>query len=88
MSDEQHWHLDKKVNLSHMVTTMILLVSGVVYVGDIDTKVEKQGIQIESLQEKVEQQRDDTKSMFTQLRSDMKGIDQKLDKLIDRELSK
>jgi len=88
MSDEQHWHLDKKVNLSHMVTTMILLISGVVYVGDIDTKVEKQGIQIESLQEKVEQQRDDTKSMFTQLRSDMKGIDQKLDKLIDRELSK
>jgi len=87
MADE-HWHLDKKVNLSHMVTTMILLISGVVYVGDIDTKVEKQGIQIESLQEKVEQQRDDTKSMFTQLRSDMKGIDQKLDKLIDRELSK
>jgi len=85
---QEHWHLDKKVNLSHMVTTMILLISGVVYVGDIDTKVEKQGIQIESLQEKVEQQRDDTKSMFTQLRSDMKGIDQKLDKLIDRELSK
>jgi len=85
---QEHWHLDKKVNLSHMVTTMILLISGVVYVGDIDTKVEKQGIQIESLQEKVEQQRDDTKSMFTQLRSDMKGIDQKLDKLIERELSK
>ena len=71
-----------------MVTTMILLISGVVYVGDIDTKVEKQGIQIESLQEKVEQQRDDTKSMFTQLRSDMKGIDQKLDKLIDRQLNR
>jgi len=85
---QEHWHLDKKVNLSHMVTTMILLISGVVYVGDIDTKVEKQGIQIESLQEKVEQQRDDTKEMFDQLRSDMKGIDQKLDKLIERELSK
>jgi len=85
---QEHWHLDKKVNLSHMVTTMILLISGVVYVGDIDTKVEKQGIQIESLQEKVEQQRDDTKSMFTQLRSDMKGIDQKLDKLIDRQLNR
>ena len=84
---QEHWHLDKKVNLSHMVTTMILLVSGVVYVGDIDTKVEKQGIQIESLQEKVEQQRDDTKEMFDQLRSDMKGIDQKLDRLIDRELN-
>jgi len=66
---------------------MILLVSGVVYVGDIDTKVEKQGIQIESLQEKVQQQRDDTKEMFDQLRDDMKGIDQKLDRLIDRELN-
>jgi len=84
---QEHWHLDKKVNLSHMVTTMILLVSGVVYVGDIDTKVEKQGIQIESLQEKVQQQRDDTKQMFDQLRDDMKGIDQKLDRLIDRELN-
>ena len=86
MSDE-HWHLSRSISLSHMLTTVALVISGVVYVGDIDTKVEKQGIQIESLQKEVERQRDDTKQMFGQLRDDMKGIDQKLDKLIERELN-
>ena len=87
MSDE-HWHLSRSISLSHMLTTVALVVSGVIYVGDIDTKVEKQGVQIESMQREISQQRDDTKEMFDTLRDDMKGIDRKLDKLIDRELSK
>ena len=86
MTDE-HWHLSRSISLSHMLTTVALVISGVVYVGDIDTKVEKQGVQIESLQREVEKQRDDTKQMFGQLRDDMKGIDTKLDRLIDRELN-
>ena len=87
MSDE-HWHLSRSISLSHMLTTVALVVSGVIYVGDIDTKVEKQGVQIESMQREISQQRDDTKEMFDTLRDDMKGIDKKLDRLIDRELSK
>ena len=87
MSDE-HWHLSRSISLSHMLTTVALVISGVIYVGDIDTKVEKQGVQIESMQREISQQRDDTKEMFDTLRDDMKGIDKKLDRLIDRELSK
>jgi len=82
------WHIDKTVSIGHMISTAVVLVTGVMYIDSIDTKVEKQGVQIKAIEQQVKQQRDDTKGMFNQLREDMKGIDSKLDRLIDRELSK
>ena len=55
------WHIDKTVLIGHMISTVVVLVTGVMYIDSIDTKVEKQGVQIEAIQQQVHQQRSDTK---------------------------
>ena len=64
-----------------------MVVGGVLYVSDIDKASETNAVEINAIKLQMERQRDDTKEMFKELRGDMKGIDRKLDKLIERELS-
>ena len=68
------------------VQTCALPISGVMYIDSIDTKVEKQGVKIEAIQQQVHQQRSDTKDMFLHIREDMKRINSKLDRLIENRL--
>jgi hypothetical protein len=78
------WHIDKTVSIGHMISTVVVLVTGVMYIDSIDTKVEKQGVKIEAIQQQVQQQRSDTKDMFLHIREDMKRINDKLDRLIEK----
>ena len=78
------WHIDKTVSIGHMVSTMVVLITGVMYIDSIDTKVEKQGVKIEAIQQQVHQQRSDTKDMLLHIRDDMKRINNKLDRLIEK----
>jgi hypothetical protein len=54
------WHIDKTVSIGHMISTMVVLVTGVMYIDSIDTKVEKQGVKIEAIQQQVHQHRNHT----------------------------
>ena len=78
------WHIDKTVSIGHMISTVVVLVTGVMYIDSIDTKVEKQGVKIEAIQQQVHQQRSDTKDMLLHIRDDMKRINNKLDRLIEK----
>ena len=78
------WHIDKTVSIGHMVSTMVVLITGVMYIDSIDTKVEKQGVKIEAIQQQIHQQCSDTKDMFLHIREDMKRINDKLDRLIEK----
>ena len=78
------WHIDKTVSIRHMISTVVVLVTGVMYIDSIDTKVEKQGVKIEAIQQQVHQQRSATKDMFLHIREDMKRINDKLDRLIEK----
>ena len=78
------WHVDKTVSIGHMVSTVVVLITGVMYIDSIDTKVEKQGVKIEAIQQQVHQQRSDTKDMLLHIRDDMKRINNKLDRLIEK----
>ena len=77
-------HIDKTVSIGHMISTVVVLVTGVMYIDSIDTKVEKQGVKIEAIQQQVHQQRSATKDMFLHIREDMKRINDKLDRLIEK----
>ena len=85
--DEEHWHLSKSISIGHLMTTLAVVLSGFVYISDIDTQVQKQGVQIQAMRDSQSAERQVTESMFNRLREDMKSINTKLDKLIERELS-
>ena len=48
---DQHWHLSRSVNLSHILTTVGIVVSGIVYVGEIDKRVDLNGAEIRRVED-------------------------------------
>ena len=76
MEPKESWHLSKTVNISHIITTTVLVIGMVTYISGIEREVALQNIRIEANSKQIEANYADNKAMFHR-------IDQKLDKLFD-----
>ena len=74
-TDEQ-WHLSKTVNISHLATTVVLVVGMVSYIGDIERAVAIQQNEITNIKAKMKEHRASYDEMFSR-------IDKKLDRLFE-----
>lgn len=82
--DDNRWHLKKEIQLGHLITTLTVAVSAVVYIQRIDTRV---GLLEEKLtaQRAVADLRDKQNSeALTLLREQLSKMDGKLDRLIEK----
>ena len=74
--EEESWHLSKTVNISHLATTVVLVVGMVSYIGDIETRVAVQNSELANVKERIQHIDESHNQMFER-------IDNKLDKLFD-----
>lgn len=74
--DPESWHLSKTVNVSHIFTTIVLVVGMISYIGEIEKSVAIQEIEISNIKETITENRNAYDNMFQR-------IDKKLDKLFD-----
>jgi len=72
--EKESWHLSRTVNISHLATTVILVIGMVSYIGDIEKAVAVQQAEILNIKAKMHQQISSYDSLFER-------IDSKLDKL-------
>jgi len=72
----EKWHLSKSVNISHIISTVIIFIGGVMYITNIDKAVATQEIQIRANTKAIESNQQSNKDMFSR-------IDSKLDKIFD-----
>jgi len=72
----EKWHLSKSVNISHIISTVIIFIGGVMYITNIDKAVATQEIQIRANTKAIESNQQSNKDMFNR-------IDTKLDKIFD-----
>lgn len=88
MSEEEdkvaHWHLDRRVNVGHLVTTAMLAGSLVVWAMTIETRLAEHGVQITSVAEQIERIEDRNNSNMIALTDVINRINDKLDRLIER----
>ncbi len=84
LRDENHWHLDKKVPIGLIVVLLMQGVAGVWAVADIKKDVEL--LKAAMLEQRYRDERQDkaTADAVLQVRSDIKELGQKLDRLIER----
>jgi GrpB-like predicted nucleotidyltransferase (UPF0157 family) len=68
-----HWHLDKRLNIGHIISTAILAIAAFSYASKIDNR-------ITSLEVAMNYQRDTN----TQVTEQLVSINNKLDRLIER----
>ncbi len=74
--ETESWHLSRTVNISHLATTVILVVGMVSYIGDIEKAVAVQQAEITNIKDKMSAQISSYDSLFER-------IDSKLDKLYE-----
>jgi hypothetical protein len=86
--ERTNWHLDKRVNVGHMLTTICLFGALLVSINDLQDRVLKNTSEFEHQREIIARvevisaQRDrDTKAQLDK-------IDSKIDRLLDRELQR
>jgi hypothetical protein len=74
--EKESWHLSKTVNISHLITTVVLVVGMVSYIGDIERDVAIQKVEILNIKKKMDKQISTYDSLFER-------IDRKLDKMYE-----
>lgn len=85
MSD---WHLDKKLNIGHIATTILLAMSAFGYINAIDKKIDANAINISTIKE---QHKEDAIRFDQQRTEDVARVEKQLDKInakLDRLLNK
>ena len=81
MQNPLHWS-----DLIHMLTTIAVIASGIVYIGDIEEEVARQGERILGVEKRMEDERERRDGQYQEIRQMIQGVDHKLDRLIERVL--
>lgn len=87
MSDDERapsgWHLKKEIQVTHLISTVVLGVSALVYVGDMKKDIEILKDQRTAQRDRDAQQDRITAEAIGLLREQLKAMDAKLDRLIE-----
>jgi len=87
-STRETWHLDKRVQISHIVTTCGAILAMILYLGDIKKDVEILKVQY-AAQVVVDQNQDKNfKEALKNMNDQLLRMDNKLDRLIEKGSSK
>lgn len=83
-SNKRAWHLERTVSLGHIITTLTVAVTAVAGWKDMDKRVAL--IELATVQQRETDRQQDThsKEALDALRSDLRDISIKLDRLIER----
>lgn len=67
------WHIDKRVQITHLITTLVVVVSTVLYIAKIEQRIAV-----------LETQATAQRESFAVLRDQLGRVESKLDRLIER----
>ena len=83
IDDRRHWHLDKKVNLSHMVATLGLAAALFTWANTVERRIDANTLGIIHSKELVELEQRNVKSAVNRVDTKVDQVNSKLDKLIE-----
>lgn len=78
------WHLKKEIQLGHIVTTVVVAASAVVYINKIEQRIAVLESQTTEQQRRDERQDKVTADALHLMRTQLDRIDGKLDRIIER----
>lgn len=83
-TDNNHWHLDRKLNVAYLSVMLTLSGSIIVWAMTIETRIAEQAVKIESVSSQVERVEQRSSDSMRSLTDVVMRIDDKLDRLIER----
>lgn len=85
-TERQHWHLDKKVPISLIITILSLGISGIWAIADVKKDVELIKADLQVLHQRDERASVDLRDALKTMQDNFTRLDAKLDRLIERKL--
>lgn len=83
---DSHWHLDKRLNVGHLLTTFTFAASIVLWAVTIETRLVEQIEQVRSLEDKVSSIRASNDKSMDRVLLLVDKMNDKLDRIIERGL--
>lgn len=80
----QHWHLDKKISIGHIFTTVAVAASVVTMFSSMDKDVSLNSQAIQHLTAGQHRNRERIEVIRAEIRDDLKALDNKLDKVLEK----
>lgn len=81
---ENVWHLERRIGLDVIISFLVMLFAGIGYVIHQDSRQTKVETRVDGLEQADLRITGDVKSQKDEVRSDLKAINEKLDRLIER----
>lgn len=85
---DNSWHLDKKVNIGHMITTLALFGSMLISINSIQDQVVKNTEEARHQREIINRVEQTSAKRDQETRLQLDRIDSKIDRLLQRELDR
>lgn len=79
---ESQWHVSKTINISHILTTIIIATGMLAWFNTMDKRVSSNSQAIQYLSEEQTRTGARIETLRIEIREDLKGIDNKLDQII------
>lgn len=84
VNEQKDWHLDRRLQITHILSTMALGIGAVMYVGDIKRDVEVLKAQQSAQRERDAKQDQDVTEKLRSVGGQLDRVEVKLDRLIER----
>jgi len=83
IDDRRGWHIDKGIGVAHIITTVMLIVTAIWFFAGQDRRIAVLEIGVHNLQQSRLQDQARTEKKFDELKTDLRMISAKLDRLIE-----
>ena len=87
-SESLRWHLDKTISVGHLLSTIVIAVSVFSWASAVDTRVEHNAQAIIYLTKQQQENKQRIESVRGEIRTDLRVINDKLDRLIEKRLGR
>ncbi|MBU2714124.1 hypothetical protein [Zooshikella harenae] len=81
---QDEWIFKKEINITHIIATLSLVISAIVFGSSVDKRIELNATNIQHVMTTQAKADLRYKEFRNEMKSDMKGINDKLDRLLDR----
>lgn len=78
------WHLSKSLSLTHLFSTLAIVVAGFTYMSDLEQDILRNSLAHDALVQTVERNQQWNTTAFGEIKTMLNSISDRLDKLADR----
>lgn len=82
--EPQGWHLKREIQLGHLITTITVVITTVIYIGRLEQRIALTEQLVQSQRERDTQQDARASETLTLLRSQLDRTEAKIDRLVER----